>query len=89
VAVPAGIASAGLRIRIVLEEDRIGPVAVRTGLGAGLVGRGSGCRRSSLARRRPGCNMRAACHRGLGRHLGGLAEGRRVVRLGPKESLVL
>jgi hypothetical protein len=33
--------------------------------------------------------MRAACHRGLGRHLGGLAEGRRVVRLGPKESLVL
>ena len=88
-AVPAGIASAGLRIRIVLEEDRIGPVAVRTGLGAGLVGRGSGCRRSSLARRRPGCNMRAACHLGLGRHLGGLAEGRRVVRLGPKESLVL
>jgi hypothetical protein len=89
VAVPAGIASAGLHIRIVLEEVHIGPVAVRTGLGAGLVGRGSGCRRSSLVHHRPGCSMRVACHRGLGRHLGGLAEGRRVVRLGPKESLVL
>merc|ERR1711963_241620 len=71
VAVPADIASAGLRIRIVLEEVRIGLVAVRTGLEAGLVGRGSGCHRSSLVRRRPGCSMRVACHRGLGRHLGG------------------
>lgn len=86
-AVPAGIASAGLRIRIVLEEDRIGPVAVRTGLGAGLVGRGSGCRRSSRVGRRLGCSMRAACRRGLGQHLGALVGDRRVVRLGPERGL--
>jgi hypothetical protein len=81
VAVPAGIASVGPRIRIVLGEVRTGPEAVRMGL-AGLAGRGSGCRRSSLVRRRPDCNMRVACRRELDRHLGGLAVGRRAVRLG-------
>jgi hypothetical protein len=81
VAVPADTASAGLRTRIVLEGVRTGPVAVRRGP-AGLVGRGSGCRRSSLVRRRPGCNMRVACRQRLDRHLGGLVVGRRAVRLG-------
>jgi len=83
---PAGTASAGRcillgEVRIVLEEDRTGPVAVRRGQ-AGLVGRGSGCRRSSRVGRRLGCSMRAACRRGLGQHLGALVGDRRVVRLG-------
>jgi hypothetical protein len=85
--VPADIAFADRCTRIVLEEVRTGPVAVRKGQ-AGLVGRGWGCRRSSRVGRRLGYSRRVACRQGLGRHLGGLVVGMRAVRLGPEVLLV-
>ena len=77
-AVPAGIASAD---HTGLVEDHIVLVGVRTGLvvvrrgQADLAGRDSGCRRSSLVDRRPGCSMRVACRPALDRRPGELAPG--------------
>lgn len=87
-----GTASAGHHSHIGLEEEdhRIDPVEGRRDR-AGLVGKGWGCRRSSLGRHLLGCSMKVACRREQGQRRGGWVAGPAdigVARLGPGGPLV-